>query len=139
MIRILWFSQHDMTKDQVDDLLEKLPSKDYVTIVKIDGQLKDVTSPFPSSISSIVYVDGEIEYIALPTEKQISSLVEESEGYDYIAVVMPFELQAELFDHIKIPLLIPKSKRERKNNGGFSYIHKGWKRVNNLVLEIEDF
>jgi hypothetical protein len=83
--------------------------------------------------------DVEVEQID-KTIRDISEISNEIERSDIICVVMPLELQAELYKKISGTgkrLLVPVSHRVPNGFGSYVFVHAGWSEVKVLIISTE--
>ena len=94
----------------------------------------DMTEP---QEKDLVRIFGDIEIHQVnATIKNVDELPLE---FDVFAVVMPVELQAELFKKLnsKQKLITAKNRRVRNQDGKFEFEHAGWVWIKELKLETE--
>ena len=129
MKKILWFSRHQMTQEQMADL-----NKAYgvYQIISVDGTVPNVHVPFQGSLDG-----GEIE--TLPPFKELMATC------DIVAIVAPIGIQEQIMK-VRVddqPILIPRSKRERVETSEgeepkFEFIHEKWIILKKIEIVTED-
>jgi len=128
MVKVLWFSRHEMTAPQIEALEAKLG---MVEIVQVDGTMPNVHVAFPGKL------DGE--------DAEIPPFKELLKGFQVVAIVAPIHLQQQILGVAgETPVIFAESKRERISvpegqEPQFNFLFKGWKRLMEVKLVTEDF
>lgn len=133
MKKVLWFSRHNMTTAQVEDL-ERIYGPCIITKVTT-ANLPNVHVPFKAN------VNDSVEELALPPFKHYLT------EFDVVAIVMPLNLQEQVLKVSGVtPVIIAKNNRIAKldendspviNDRGeqeFVFQHAGWFQV--LKIEV---
>jgi len=125
MKKVLWFSRHDMTNEQLNAL-------GNVEITKISGTFTNVHVPF----TGIVNNGEETE---LPPFKEIVK------KYDIVAIVLPIHLEDQV---LKIagdkPVIKALNKRQiiKGENGEEDkavFVFEGWQRLVEIKIVVEPY
>jgi hypothetical protein len=130
MVKVLWFSRHEMTADQKGALEAKLG---VIEITKVDGTMHNVHTPFKGKIN------GEDAEIPFPAFKELVK------GFDVVAIVAPINLQQQIIGVAgDIPVIFAENARERirvpeGEEPQFEFVFKGWKRLVEVKVVTEDF
>ena len=109
MIKVLWFSRHDLTEEQLDGLRK-------VALQEFEEEGPVVVEKFDKTVSSA----GEI--------------ADRVKDHRIVAAVLPVELLAELFSLLgpSGPVIaLPRNKRERDGEA-FVFRHAGWEIVDHV-------
>jgi hypothetical protein len=128
MVKVLWFSRHEMTAPQIEALEAKLG---VVQVEQVDGTMPNVHIPFQGKING---EDAEI-----PPFKELL------QGFDLVAIVAPIQLQQQILSVAgETPVIFAESKRERVSvpegeEPEFKFVFKGWKRLLEVKVLTEDF
>jgi hypothetical protein len=128
MVKVLWFSRHEMTAPQIEALEAKLG---MVEIVQVDGTMPNVHVAFPGKL------DGE--------DAEIPPFKELLKGFQVVAIVAPIHLQQQILGVAgETPVIFAESKRERISvpegqEPQFNFLFKGWKRLMEVKVVTEDF
>ena len=128
MVKVLWFSRHEMTPDQRGALEAKLGD---ITVTQLDGTMPNVHIPFSGKLNG---EDAEI-----PPFKELM------QGFHVIAIVAPINLQQQIIGIAgNTPVIFAESKRERISvpegeEPQFQFVFKGWKRLLEVKVLTEDF
>jgi hypothetical protein len=128
MVKVLWFSRHQMTAPQKEALEAKLG---MIEITQVDGTMPNVHVPFSGKLN------GE--------DAEIPAFKEMMKGFDVVAIVAPINLQQQILTVAgETPVIFAENKRERINVSGdqepqFQFVFKGWKRLVEVKVVTEDF
>lgn len=128
MVKVLWFSRHQMTAPQMQALEAKFG---VISITQVDGTMPNVHVPFSGKLN------GE--------DAEIPAFKEMMKGFDVVAIVAPINLQQQILTVAgETPVIFAENKRERINvsedqEPQFQFVFKGWKRLVEVKVVTEDF
>jgi hypothetical protein len=105
--KVLWFSRHDLNQDQLNGLL-KLAGGGEFLLAKVDKTI--------SSAEEIISEPGNPDIIAAVLPTQLLS--------DLKALMRPDQI-----------LAVPRSKRVRKSDGEYEYVHDYWEIVDECIYK----
>ena len=113
VINVLWFSRHEMTVMQANGLAAVIETE-----IDPDAELGKI-----NQVSETVKTADEI--VAKLTDETI------------IAAVLPVQLLSDLFAKKPegVMVVVPRSKRIKKDDGTFEFEHDGWEVVENVVYK----
>lgn len=123
--RVLWFSRHIMTPDQLSALEEKLG---HIEVVQISGTAPNVHVPFTDS-------DG-VE------QKPLKELIND---FDVVAAVLPVHLKQQILPFCgEKPLIEALNRRtiikgEDGQEDKVEFVFDGWQRVIKIEVVTEPF
>ena len=125
-VKILWFSRHDMSKEQAAAILNKFDEN--IKITKVNGTLPNVHVEWAGEKNN----SGNVE--TLPPFKE---LIQE---YDIVAIVAPIGIQQQILGVAgDKPVIMAKNNRVKKLDGGFEFVFDKWERLIKIDIIMEDF
>ncbi len=123
MKRILWFSRHEMTKEQKRALWERVPN---FSLTNINGTAPNVHVPFEAEVNG-----GAREV------KPLKELVGE---FDIIAVVMPVGLLQQIKPYCgDKPLIMALNERVFEGDEKVSFKFVKWEKIDEVKIVKSDF
>lgn len=123
MVKVLWFSRHEMTAEQFGSLEAKLGPID---VLQINGTAPNVHVPFPAVINGV--------------EQECKPLKEVIAEVDVVAVVAPINMQQQIVGVAgDKPVIIAKNRRVRVNEAEFNFEFEGWERLIEIKVVTEPF
>jgi hypothetical protein len=128
MVKVLWFSRHQMTAPQKEALEAKLG---VIEITQVDGTMPNVHVPFSGKLN---WEEAEI-----PAFK---TLMQE---FDVVAIAAPINLQQQILGVAgETPVIFAENARvyiptPEGQESQFEFVFKGWKRLVEIKVVTEDF
>lgn len=129
--KILWFSRHAMTIDQLADFQRAMNSDVHIT--QVSGSPANVHVPFEALIPEM----GETEADVILTGTQ-PALKDLAKNYDEVAVVLPVNMLQQLLPFSNGRLLQAISKRILLDEGKVQFVHDKWQAVKEIRIVTED-
>jgi len=105
MKNVLWFSRHELTETQIEDLKAVLGEDDlFINCIN-----QTITSAY--------------------------AIKDDLERCDVACVVMPLNLQEQTLKILNgKPMLISRNHRVQQDDGTFAFYHAGWDRVDRIEI-----
>lgn len=129
--KILWFSRHAMTADQLADLRRVMGGD--INITQVSGSPANVHVPFEAMTPEVGETTADV--VLTGTQPALKDIVK---GFDEVAVVLPINMLQQLLPFSGGRLLQAVSKRILLDEGKVQFAHDKWQAVKEIRIVTED-
>lgn len=132
MKKLLWFSRHAMTADQLSDLRRVMGGDVHIT--QISGSPTNVHVPFEALMPDVGETIADV--ILTGTQPPLKELVK---SFEEVAVVLPINMLQQLLPFSGSGRLLQAvSKRILLDEGKVQFSHDKWQSVKEIRIVTED-
>jgi len=122
-MKVIWFSRHTMTPEQLDALVSKVGECE---IIQVNGTAPNVHVPFEAEVN-------RIKTISVPLKQLVTEC-------DIFAGVLPINLQQQILPFLgNVPYIFAVNSRVRTPDGEFEFVFEKWQRLLKVEIVVEDF